>query len=333
MTATQKQIAARLGVSRSLVSRALSGTAASIRANPATVARIRAAAGRLDYRPRAAALALRGAATRTLGVLVKDFGDPFFGQMLAELDRLARRTGFSLLMSGRAGGRDESGDLALLARYRPDGLLLVGSDFMPAAARQYASAGQPVVRLGSGPAVSGVAQVSMDEQAGMERLLDHLLDLGHRRVGYLAQPGARSQRRERALRAAAARRGLEAPVTVPAAAWQDDAWTRSLTGARTPRAWVAFDDLTAIEVMRRCRDAGIGVPAEVSLAGVDDIPAAALVAPALTTLGQPVHALARRAFEMALTPGGVREVRIAPELKARESCAHPRPGNVGEGHT
>ena len=87
MGATQKLIAERLGISRSLVSRALNGSAAEIRANPATVARIRTEANRLAYRPSAAALALRGGATRTIGVLVKDFADPFFGRMLAELDR------------------------------------------------------------------------------------------------------------------------------------------------------------------------------------------------------------------------------------------------------
>lgn len=75
MGATQKLIAERMGISRSLVSRALNGSAADIRANPATLARIRGEARRLGYRPSAAALALRGANTRTIGVVVKDFAD------------------------------------------------------------------------------------------------------------------------------------------------------------------------------------------------------------------------------------------------------------------
>ncbi len=325
MTATQKDIAARLGVSRSLVSRALRGTAVRIRAKPATVRRIRTEAERLGYRPSAAALALRGGATQTIAVLVKDFGDPFFGHILSELDRLARQRGFGLVMSGGGPGHAPEEVAALIGRYRPDGLLLVGSDFLPEAARERAAAGQRVVRLGSGAAVPGMGQVAMNEQTGMVRLLGYLRELGHRRVGYLAQPDPRSRRREQALREAAAQVGLQPPLTAPPARWRrcPRPW------ADLPRAWVAFDDVTAIDAMRHWSAAGVRIPGEVSVVGVDDIPAAALVTPALTTLRQPVRAIARRAFEQVMASEGPATVLITPDVTVRASCAPTRQTSQG----
>src|ERR1035437_1465442 len=86
---TQKDIAKQLGVSPSLVSRALTGTASDIGASEETVRQIREAATKLHYRPSAAALTLRGSPTKTIGVIVRSFEDPFFGHMIGELQSLA----------------------------------------------------------------------------------------------------------------------------------------------------------------------------------------------------------------------------------------------------
>jgi LacI family transcriptional regulator len=322
MGATQKTIADRLGISRSLVSRALTGSADEIRANRETVRRIRDEARRLGYRPNAVALALRGHSTRTIGVLVKDFADPFFGRMLSELDHLARRSGFSLVMSGLEQGRRAAEDSALLAKYRPDGLLLVGSDFFPDEVGRYAAAGVDVVRLGSGRAADGIAQVAMDEVAGMALLVVHLLELGHERVGYLAAGNARCRRRVAALNVALARAGLAAADVARRGEWADSGWIGRLRRDRgAPTVWVAFDDLAAIHALHAWRDAGVDVPGFVSIAGVDDIAAAELIAPALTTLRQPVHALVRAAFRMLVAPAPAANEWIVPELVVRASCA------------
>lgn len=325
MGATQKQIAERLGISRSLVSRALNGSAADIRANPATVSRIRDEARRLGYRPSVVALALRGETTRTIGVLVKDFADPFFGRMLAELDRLARRSGFSLVMSGLENGRSGTGESALLAKYRPDGLLLVGSDFLTEEVHRCVAAGVTVVRLGSGRGAAGIAQVAMDEAAGMSRLAAHLLGLGHVRIGYLAEGHVRSRRRETALREALAGAGAMPPVVAGSRAWMDPEWVRGQAlDRRAPTAWAAFDDLAAIRAMHAWHEAGVFVPDRFSVAGVDDISAAALVNPALTTLQQPVHDMVREAFRMLMATKPSANVWIVPGLVERASCAPPR---------
>jgi pyridoxal phosphate enzyme (YggS family) len=84
---TQKDIARRLGVSQALVSRVLTGNSEKIGVAPATAEKIRAAAAACHYRPSAAALTLKGGPTRTLGVVVKNFEDPFFGHMIGTMQR------------------------------------------------------------------------------------------------------------------------------------------------------------------------------------------------------------------------------------------------------
>ena len=100
MTVSQKDIARRLGVSVALVSRALSGKAEAIGVSAATVERIRTEAARVGYIPNASARLLRGAPSRTLGVVVLDFEDPFFGPIVGELQRLAHQHGYSLVLGG-----------------------------------------------------------------------------------------------------------------------------------------------------------------------------------------------------------------------------------------
>src|SRR2546430_1944796 len=97
---TQKQIARQLRVSPSLVSRALSGSGTAIRASPRTLERIRKEAARLNYHPNPAALALRGTKTKIIGVVIRNFDDPFFGHIIGELQDLASRDQYSLLLTG-----------------------------------------------------------------------------------------------------------------------------------------------------------------------------------------------------------------------------------------
>ena len=321
MLVTQKTLARRLGVSASLVSRALRGQAERIGARPATIRRIRRAARAAGYVPNAAALSLRGGATRSLGVVVKDFADPFFGPIIGELQRLAAQADYSLVMTGACADGAAS-DLAALRKHRLDGLILVGSDFCPPGMAAARGAGVRIVRLGHGPQGEALPAACVDEAAGLRDLLGHLRGLGHRRIGYLGDASAGSRRREALLRellrpagpawcrreaaAAAARHLLAAPA-----------------GSR-PTAVIAADDVLALALLRSLHEAGVRVPRDLSVAGADDIPFAHLAVPALTTLRAPVARMAARAFALATVGGAGGAVR--PALVVRESCAEPGSG-------
>lgn len=331
---TQKEIARRLGVSQALVSRALSGTSARIDASPVTVASILNAAREWHYLPNAAAQTLKGAPTRTLGVIVKDFNDPFFGNLIGTLQGLAQAHRYGLFLLGwdEAGSSDSMTEM-MLRKYQPDGLIVCGSDYSPPAIAVFLEGGKPVVQIGLGRQAPGVRQVGVDEPAGLEQLADYLCSLGHGRIGYIGHSTVSQQRREKSLRSALADRGLPA---------RKDCFTRvrsleqdtpravetmlSLPPGIRPTALVAGDDVMARKVMRELHEHGVTVPDQMSLAGFDDIPSAGAMIPALTSVRQPLGEMVITAFQLVTeatgtTPGLPR--KLAPELIVRESCAAP----------
>ena len=332
---TQKDIAQRLGVSASLVSRVLAGSAEKIGASRETIRRIREEAARMDYRPSAAALSLRGATSQTIGVIAKDFEDPFFGRMIGELQSLAVEKDYSLIPSGCFPLSPQS-DLNSLVRYRVDGIAILGSDFPPEWLKPFSRAEIPVVQIGSGPAPTEITRVMMDDELGIEQLIGLLLKLGHRDIGYIGNNTAAHIRREQALRAALRRHGLVDRPNAFAVVSVVDFQTGFLAinqlleqcADLTPTAVIAADDVTAQGALRALFEKKIEVPREMSIAGIDDIPSARLTIPALTTLRQPIREMVREAFnyltdESARTKPRGSKITVDPELVVRESCGGP----------
>ena len=329
---TQKEIARRLGVSQTLVSRALSGTSAAIRASPGTVERIRREAESMKYRPSVAALTLKGISTRTLGVVVKDFDDPFFGHLMGELHQCAVRENYTLLVTGLNRQGDSSGSLMLLRKYRLDGFILCGSDMKIDDVGPFLEEGRPLVQIGMGDVAKGVQQVGFDEAMGISRLVDYLSRQGHHRIGFVGDGSVSHQRRGAYLRTAVrAVERMECAWFLQAS--MDDrgigkiARDMSRGNDGRPGVIVAGDDALANRMLRALYESGIKVPEDVSVAGVDDIPAAALMTPALTTIRQPIKEMVEAAFRLATrgtVPSAQSPVIVDPDLVIRESCAAPR---------
>ncbi len=336
--ATQKDIAIKLGVSPSLVSRALSGSAAEIGARPETVQRIRELAIRLHYRPSAAALALRGTPTKMLGVIIKNFNDPFFGQLIGELQQLASSKEYSIVLAGCIPRDSQRVDFGSLLKYRLDGVVVAGSDFAPEGLEAFSTQGIPLVQIGAGSSHLRINRVTMDEQLGIRQLIDYLGKLGHRDIGYIGDDSALCVRREQLIREALRNSGLtERPNALarvlgnkPNTGYR--AMRKLLARCRglLPTAVIGADDSIAQAGLRALYEQSISVPGEVSLAGIDDIPSAQLMIPALTTLRQPIKELIREAFHLLTSASRLRnetvgaEIFVAPELIIRESCKSPR---------
>jgi len=332
---TQKDIAKRLGVSASLVSRALSGTGLGIGVSLKTIEWIRAEAARLNYQPSAVALSLRGAPTHTIGVVIKNFDDPFFGRIIAELQTLAASRGLSLLLTGCAPGSGGHVDIRSLVKYRLDGLVIAGSDFIPDGLGEVLRGGQRVVRIGSGPKVAGVVNISVDMEDGFRKLVSYLVQLGHRDIGYLGDETESSMRRGKLLEESLRSVGLvprsqcfvRAVVAGAQAGYEAMQTMIRRCGDLLPTAVVAADDTLAQTALRALFEHHIAVPQDLTLVGVDDVPAAQMMIPSLTTLRQPIPAMVRAAFEY-LTETSKRksvaaELLIRPELVIRESAAAP----------
>ncbi len=339
---TQRDIARRLGVSPSLVSRALAGTAEHIGASPETVRRIREEARRLNYRPSVAALTLRGVPTKTFGVIVKDFQDPFFGSVIGELHALACSRQASLILVGCVPGRAPEVDLASLLRYHLDGIVVVGSDFEPIGLDSLPIQGVPLVQIGCNDGRQRAARVRMDQESGLRAMVGYLKGLGHTDIGYIGDETPPNLRREKVLREVIHRQDLaiRPNAWVTASAEGSDSGYRAMRrliqqcGELLPTAVIAADDVIAQSALRALFEAQVRVPQDVSLAGVDDIPASRAMIPSLTTLRQPVREMVQSAFQLLTKPVSSRKTRsapeivIEPELVIRESCAPPRERRV-----
>jgi DNA-binding LacI/PurR family transcriptional regulator len=332
---TQKEIARRLGVSQSLVSRALAGKTDDIGAAAGTVRRIRQMAADCGYRPSAAALTLRGAPTQTIGVVVKDFDDPFFGHFIGELQLLTRQRNHTLILTGAA-----ETDFAALSKHAPDGLMILGSDFVPAGLDRLLAEGLPAVRIGQGVRQSRVLRVAMDEEAGLTSLVVHLLELGHLRLGYIGTTGKSNRRRAGLLRGVLRKRKLdnsgaaflELARPVVKAGYEGMRRLLALPLPLRPTAVLAADDEIAFGALRAAASVGVQIPDEVSLTGVDDISSAAMAVPSLTTVRQPVREMIRLAFAMLVGEGVAQsgEVQVRPELIVRESTGRAPASKKGK---
>lgn len=317
---TQKQIAAKLGISQSLVSRALSGNAREIGAADATIKKIQRAAADWNYQPNATALALRGASTRTIGVVVKSFDDPYFGKLIGALQSLASDSKHSLLLTGPG-----KAYLSELQRHRVDAVILAGSDFQPEGLMTFTQAGIPVVQIGTGTTFPGATQIHMDEESGINEVVNYLAGLGHREIGFVATEAGANRRRAKMLRKVLRARGFSVRTksfvsfegTDRQAAERAVKLLRGL--ARMPTAVVAADDSIALALLRALHKAGLCVPRDLSIAGIDDIQASSQSIPPLTTFRQPISELAAAAFH-AIAGRQQEKFSVPGKLIIRRSC-------------
>ena len=298
---------------------------------------IRAEAARLNYHPSAAALSLRGHPTHTIGVVIKNFDDPFFGRIIAELQTLAMANRYSLLLTGCPPGAGTRVDIHSLVKYRLDGLIIAGSDFMPEGLDAFVRRGLRIVRIGSGPTMPGIINIAVDWEHGLCQLVAHLTKLGHRDIGYLGDETASNLRREKLLLATLKRAHLfarpncfiRAQVTGAQAGYEAMQTLLQRCGDLLPTTVVAAEDVLAQTALRALFEHRMRVPQDLTLVGVDDVPAARMTIPALTTLRQPIPAMVQAAFEQITTTGkDLRsEISIRPELVVRESSAPPATRN------
>jgi LacI family transcriptional regulator, galactose operon repressor len=174
--------------------------------------------------------------------------------------------------------------------------------------------------------------VAVDDQAGIDLAVEHLVALGHQRIGYVSQPfmaAATTRTRAQAFERALLRRGLE-----PSGEWtlgdDEDFVGAVFGGGEPPTALVAATDHIAMRLIERLEAAGIGVPSDVSVVGFDGIAVGALSRIALTTVAQPADELARQAVALLFNrierghDAAPEQHRLAPELVLRGSTAPPQ---------
>lgn len=325
---TQQDLARRLGLSRSLVSRALSGTAEAIGIRPDTVARVRREAERHGYWPNSSARRLRGADPATLALVISDLEDPFFGPVVAEFLRQSHRAGYAATLVGLENRVVEPRDLAVLLGHDLSGVVVIGSGEHSWTA-EFRRRKLPMVCIGHAPPRSGLTCVSVDEQNGMTQIARHLAALGHRQIGFIgADVPIHRKRFERVSRELRNRRcpapaaGFGTGSVLDAGESAVAQLMENLKG-RVPTAIVASSDAVAMGALRELDRRGLRVPQDVSLTGFDDLALARLSVPPLTSVRQPVPLLVGEALRIVIHGGP--GVELEPELVVRASTAEARP--------
>ncbi|HEU5485326.1 MAG TPA: LacI family DNA-binding transcriptional regulator [Microlunatus sp.] len=327
---TLADVAARAGVSVPLVSIVMRDVAG---ASPENRDRVRRAAEELGYRPDSRARMLRRSRSQLIGVV---FGvqHAFHGDLVSGLYPAAEALGYELTLSAVTPTRDERRAVAGLLQDRCEALILLGPQ-LPTSYLGELAATMPVIVLARAVRHRDVDVVRTDDAAGLHQAIDHLVGLGHRQIAHIDgghAPGA-AERRRGYLAALDAHGLADGSQIVSGGLTEDDgaAAARALVDLKPrPTAVTVFNDRCATGVLDVVRQAGMKVPADMSVTGYDDSRLARLSHVALTTIRQDTTALTSTAVSRVVSrlnqePIGGREQILAPELVVRQTTGPFKP--------
>lgn len=327
-------VAAAAGVSKSLVSRVLRG---GERVSPAAAEAVRAAIADLGYRPRRAAADLAASRSRIIGVLIDDYSNPWFVDLVRGLTAVLVPHGYrvSVVDSVTAAGEDPLGGLLSLGA---DGLIIARD--VPTGA--LGAAAEPVVVAGTRKqAPAGVDAVANDDALGARLATEHLLELGHRVIGHLAVSGgagdARRESFDDVMRAAGAHAVTRTTRGEATAAHGHAGTVAMLREEPELTGLFAANDVVAIGALGAARELGLRVPEDLSVIGYDDTELAGTRLIDLTTVDDDSRGVGEEAARLLLERMAEREAGraprsqgerrvLSPALVVRGTTAAPRPG-------
>jgi DNA-binding LacI/PurR family transcriptional regulator len=325
--ATIDDVARAAGVAPSTVSRAFSRPG---RVSFQTSERIHRIAAELGYRTDSLARALPTGPTSMIALAISDITNPFYNEIIRGAQVAASEAGYTILLADTQESGAHERKVLERAASTVEGIVLASTRMSDSAIRMTAKQ-RPVIVLNR--AVSDVPCVITDNPRGTRRAVEHLAELGHRRITYLAGPEASwaDGTRWRSLREAAlelelhVRRVGPVPPTVAGGARAAAEFADNPTSAV-----IAYNDRVAIGAIRALTSMGARIPQDVSVIGFDNIFAAELVTPPLTTVAAPLGAMGRTAVGNLLAivrgarPRAQAPVTLPCRLIVRESTAHRR---------
>jgi DNA-binding LacI/PurR family transcriptional regulator len=329
---TIRDVAKAAGVSVATVSYVLNDTG---RVGRATRSAVLSAVRKLDYVANLNARNLASNASQTLGMIVSDIENPFFPEVIKGFERRAREQSYDVILS------NTDYDSAILKeaakrmlRQRVRGIAFVTSEVSRPTVRQMITRQTPSVFLDVGKVQAYVSNVKMDYAHGIRAVIDHLRQLGHRRISYV---GARHDLYSNAARRDAYLQymrdlGMQVGSVLEGNSHFDGGLTvgAEITQLRPrPTAVVAMNDLTAIGIIKALQSSGLGVPNDISVTGFDCTQLAGYTSPSLTTVDQMRDLLGQTAADalhaLFSSPTHMgQEYPIIPTLRVGESTARLR---------
>ena len=310
------------------------GTVSRVLSNNQTVSqdmreRVQDAVSALDYKPNLAARALRTNRVDMIGLVVPDITNPFFAQLALAIETGASAYGQSVMLANTHGDPEtEQRQITTLLDRSPRGLIVIAATDTGASALE---TNVPIVSLDR--RFGNYSLASIDNRHGSARIVDHLYELGHRRIAYIAGPQNTEVGRDRKngfLTRIAELTTVDDPIVTSIHHGQFSYESGEVIGQKIladksgprPSAIAAANDQIAIGILRAARDIGVKVPKDLSVTGFDDIALSTLVVPRLTTVRQPTQALSAAVLKLIMeNPSAAKDITMTGKLIARGSTA------------
>ncbi len=294
-----KELAAHLGLSQTTVSRVISNAGAKHRIAAETQNRVLKAAAELNYKPNLMARGLRKRQSATVGVIVPEISEGYAATVLGGIeDALLEKKFFYFVVSHRHRPELLEQYPHLLLSRAVEGIIAVDTPIeedLPV----------PVVAVSGHSRKSGTLTIELDHQTAVRYAISHLVELGHRKIAFIKGQSFSSDTSVRwnAIRQVCESLGVridpdlvvQLEGTSPGSEPGYLATQKLLARRKGFTAIFCFNDASAIGAMTALHEAGLHVPRDISVVGFDDIPIAAAVRPALTTVRQPLYEMGRAA--------------------------------------
>jgi DNA-binding LacI/PurR family transcriptional regulator len=303
MAVTLKDVAERAGVSRSAVSRTFTSGAS---VSGKTRAKVEKAAAELSYSPNALASSLTTGRTKLIGLISNNFHNPLFLEVFDRFTRGLQDRGLRPLLVNLSHETDPANSLRMLRQYSVDGVIVASSTLPPSFAEAFRNAGLPVVHsFGRYTTSPDVHVVGIDNIACGRMAAETLVEHGYKRVAFLGGPETATSTQDRArgfFGALSEHPNVTATVSY-ATAYSFDAGRVEMTKllmSNPAEAYFCGDDVLSIGALSAVQEAGLSVPGDIGLIGLNDMEMAGWQNIDLTTIRQPVAEIIEASIDLVV---------------------------------
>ncbi|WP_078408921.1 LacI family DNA-binding transcriptional regulator [Priestia abyssalis] len=331
MKPTIYDIAREAGVSATTVSKVINNKG---RISEKTRKKILSIIEELHYQPNVLASAMKGKSTYTIALLIPDMANPVYSEYLKHIEEYGQEHGFSVVMCSTGGSPEkEAKHIALLRQKHVDGFIIASIFKNEVALKQLMEEEIPLVFFSLQRPELPVASVAGDDYLGGYIATEHLLSLGHRRIGIIAEAATVSgTERTRGYEKALVNAGIEVdeslviPIKEPTIEGAKQHAKKLLDREQRPTAIFGCNDILAIGTMLAAKELGITLPDELSIMGFDNTVMCEIVEPQLSSVAPPIQEMGRQAMELLIQQIEQKDnmkqrISLLPELVIRHSTS------------
>ncbi|WP_028403085.1 LacI family DNA-binding transcriptional regulator [Ectobacillus panaciterrae] len=331
MKPTIYDIAREAGVSATTVSKVINNKG---RISEKTRKKIMQIMEELHYQPNVLASAMKGKSTYTIALLIPDMANPIYAQYLKYIEEYGQELGFNIVMCSTGSDPDkEAKHIALLRQKRVDGFIIASIFKNETVLKQLIQEKVPIALMAFERSELPVASVTGDDYLGGYLATEHLLSLGHRRIGIITEEETISgKERIKGYEKALLNAGIEVEPSLivaindPTIEGAEKHARKLLDREQRPTAIFGYNDVLAIGAMQAAKERGIIIPDELSIIGFDNTVMCKIVEPRLSSVAMPIQELGRKAMELLVrqiegNDNTKQRISLLPELVIRQSTA------------